>query len=125
MKIIIKNYILQKAIEEAEKSDHRFKMGAVIFNKKHIISSGHNYGKKSIKHHLPVFRKNLNAVHAEVDAIIKARVNLKGTSILVVRLGYKGKLLLAKPCSYCMSYIEHVGIKNIYFTNNEIERIKL
>lgn len=124
----MKQSIIHKAILEAKKSTHRFRIGAVIFNKKIIISTGHNYTSKSVKRLHPNFQSRKNSVHAEVDAIIKARTNLKGASILVVRLSAKENcLLLSKPCAHCMIYIEHVGIKNIYYSNSEssIERIKL
>ena len=34
--------IIKRCLEECETSTYRFRMGAVIFNKKAIISSGHN-----------------------------------------------------------------------------------
>ena len=118
--------ILKRAVSEASKSTHHFRVGAVIFQKKIIISSGHNYQSKSIKHHHPIFRKRKNSVHAEVDAIIRAKVNLKGSSLLVIRLSAYDKLALSKPCEYCMTYIEHVGIKNVYYSiTDDIERIKI
>ena len=122
----MKPSILNRAIHEAEKSTHHFRVGAVIFQKKIIISSGHNYRLKSIKNHHPMFRKRKNSVHAEVDAIIRAKTNLKGSSILVIRLSANGELALSKPCEYCMTYIEHVGIRDIYYSiTNDIKRIKL
>ena len=125
MKIIKKH--LNQVIKEANKSTNRFKIGALIFNKKAVISTGHNYAKKSVKHLLPIFQKRKNAVHAEVDSIIKAKTDLKGMSMLVIRLNAYGGLALARPCNYCMTYIDHVGIKNIYYSNRngDIERIKL
>jgi deoxycytidylate deaminase len=118
--------ILKLARTEASKSTHHFRVGAVIFKKKIIISSGHNYKSKSVKHHHPIFRKRKNSVHAEVDAIIRAKVNLKGCSLLVVRLSAYDKLALSKPCAHCMTYIEHVGIKNVYYSiTDDIERIKI
>jgi len=120
-------FLINKAIEEAERSDNRFRIGAIIFNKKNVISSGHNCSFRSAKHLIPSFQKRKHSIHAEVDAIIKARTDIKGYSLLVIRLNAKGGLTLSKPCSHCMMYIEYVGIKNIYYSNNlgEIERIKL
>ena len=119
--------IINKAKTEAKKSTHRFKVGAVIFNKKRIISSGHNYARKSVRSLLPSFQKRKNSVHAEVDSIIKAKTDLKGMSMLVVRVNTSGNLGLAKPCDHCMTYIRHVELKDVYYssTDNKIERIKL
>ena len=118
--------IINKAKTEAKKSTHRFKVGAVIFNKKKIISSGHNFGRRSVRSLLPSFQKRKNSVHAEVDSIIKAKTDLKGMSMLVVRVNSTGNLALAKPCDHCMTYIKHVELKDVYYsTYDKIERIKL
>ena len=123
----MRHFLIYKAMDEAEKSNNRFRMGSIIFDKKNIISSGHNCSFRSAKHLHPNFQKRKNSIHAEVDAIIKARTNIKGFSLIVVRLSAKGKLTLAKPCNHCMMYIEYVGIKNVFYSNKkgEIERIKL
>lgn len=116
-----------KAIEASINSDHRHKMGAVIFNKKRLLSIGRNYSLKSVKHLHPKYTRWPGSIHAEVDAIIKAKRPLKGCSILVIRINCKGKLMLAKPCPHCMNYISHVGIKYIYYSdsNGNIQKIKL
>ena len=118
---------LKKAIEEARKSDHKHKIGAVIFNKKTIISIGRNYTTKSVKHLHPRFKKQYyNTVHAEVDAIIKARRDIVGCSILIIRVNKKGDLLLAKPCDHCQTYINYVGLKTMcYSDDNVIRKVKL
>ena len=116
---------LSLAIEEANKSLHRQKVGAVIFNKKVVISSGHNYKLKSVRSVTQKYLKYRYAIHAEIDAIIKAKADLKGASILVVRVNNNGELRMAKPCKYCMMYIDYVNIKNIFYSNRngEIEKL--
>jgi deoxycytidylate deaminase len=104
------------AVKEAQRSTYHQKVGSVIFNKSSYISSGFNNPERAIKHHLPKFRKFYNSVHAEVHAIINARKDLKGSSILVVRINKKNQFLLAKPCIYCQSYIEFVGIKKCFYS---------
>jgi len=119
--------MIKKAMDEAKKSNNRFRMGAIIFDKKNVISVGHNCSFRSIKHFYPNFQKRKYSIHAEVDAIIKARTDVKGYSLLVVRLNAKNELTLSKPCEHCMMYIEYVGVKNVFYSNKEgeIERIKL
>lgn len=108
---------------EANESKYFQKVGAVIFNKKTIISSGHNYKERSAKNLHRKYQNYDYSIHAEVDAILHARCDLKGSSILVVRINNNGEYRLAKPCKYCMMYINHVGIKNIYYSISEFPYI--
>jgi deoxycytidylate deaminase len=116
--------ILKLAIEEAEKSTHHFRVGAVVFKGKRIFSSGRNEIRSCSK--MPDrFMKWNNSLHAEQKAILNARRDLNGYDMLVIRIGKSGSLLLAKPCEVCMRTIEYVGINNIFFSNNEGEIKKL
>lgn len=117
--MIISNNLIHLAIEEAKKSDHKQKVGAVIFDKKRILSKGHNTCQKSVKKLHPKFQRFRYSVHAEVDAIIKAKKDLKGTSILVIRLNKNNQFKLSKPCANCMNYIEYVGIKKIFYSDSK------
>ena len=112
--------LINIAIEEANKSTHKyFKLGCIIFKKKQIISTGHNHPYKS-RHNLhPNFKKFKYSVHAEVDAILNARTSLKNCSLLVIRINKHNKLLNAKPCLKCLSYIKHVKIKKLFYSINE------
>jgi deoxycytidylate deaminase len=107
---------IKKCILEAKKSDFKFRVGAVVFNKGEFISSGHNYANKSIKKHHPKFRKIPDSIHAEVDAIIRAKKDLKGASILVIRINSNDEFRMSKPCDYCRAYLAHVGIKYCYYS---------
>jgi len=122
---------VELAIKEALKSTYKngignmVRVGAVVFNKKQVISSGHNYGNRSLsRSHNRKFRKFLNSIHAEVDAIIRARTNLKGASIVVVRIDRSNNLRLSKPCEYCEAYIRHVGIRNVFYSTNSGKIVK-
>jgi len=120
---MLREIILTKTIMEANESKYFQKVGAVIFNKKTIISSGHNYKERSAKNLHRKYQNYDYSIHAEVDAILHARCDLKGSSILVVRINNNGEYRLAKPCKYCMMYINHVGIKNIYYSISEFPYI--
>ena len=104
------------AVQEAKKSLCRHRVGAVIFNKSRFISKGHNYDLKSVRKLHPRFQKWKGSVHAEVDTIIKARRELKNFSILVVRINNQDEFRLAKPCIHCVAYLQHVGIKKVYYS---------
>lgn len=112
----ISSTLINIAIEEAKKSDHKQKVGAVIFDKKRIISKGHNTKQKSIKKFHPKFQRFPFSVHAEVDSIINAKKDLKGLSILVIRINKNNQFRLSKPCNDCMKYLNYVGIKKIYYS---------
>jgi deoxycytidylate deaminase len=115
----IPTIVMNTAKEEALKSAHKFKVGAVIFKGKQILSSGHNYGQRSAKKLHPRYQKWRYSIHAEIDSILSAKRDLKSSSILVVRLNNKGDLVLSKPCNFCTMYLEHVGVKNLYYSNND------
>jgi deoxycytidylate deaminase len=124
---MLQNFLVTIAVEEAKKSEHKFRMGAVIFKGKSVVSRGHNYPCKSVKHLHPRYYRWPHSVHSEIDAIIKARTDVRGMSLLVVRLSSKSNLAYSYPCEKCLTYIVHSGIKNIYYVNKmgKIEREKL
>jgi len=118
-----KQYI-NLAIQEAEKSTHKHKMGAIIFKGKIIVSKGYNHSSKSVKSITKEFCNRPGVIHAEVAAILSAKKDLKGYNILVVRINNNGALRLAKPCRYCVGYLKFVGIRHIYYsTNYEIKKL--
>lgn len=112
----ITDNIVKQTIEEAKKSTVQYMLGCAIFRKKRIISLGHNYPSKSIKNLHPRFQNWPGSVHAEVDAIIKARKDLKGCDLLVVRINKRNELRFARPCLHCLNYINFVGIRKVYFS---------
>lgn len=114
--------ILKLALEEAEASTYKVRIGAVIFKGSRILASGHN-GIRSSRIH-PLHKHYKNALHAEQDAILKIKdwSTLKGCSILVIKVSKtKGNLSMARPCEMCQQLLNHVGIKTMYFSNNKGE----
>lgn len=116
--INIRSSLIDSAIRIARNGDHKQRVGCVIFDKKRILSKGHNLCQRSVKKLHRKFQRWEGSVHAEVDAIIHARTELKGTSLLVVRINRKGELRLSKPCHHCMKYIKYVGIKKVYYSTS-------
>ncbi|MCK9429360.1 MAG: deaminase [Candidatus Omnitrophica bacterium] len=113
------NSLLKQAIIEARRSTYKMQVGCVIFDKNKIISRGHNTAQRSVKHLLKKYQRYPNSIHAEVAAILNAKRDIKGMSLLVVRINAKGQLVLSKPCPNCFSYITFVKIKKIYFSTND------
>jgi deoxycytidylate deaminase len=121
----IKKYIINTAIKEAGLSTYKHHMSAIIFNKHCVVSVGRNYPCKSVKHLHPKFTRWRGSVHAEIDCIMRAKRDISGHSILVIRLMKNGELGMAKPCKHCLSYLDHVKIKNTYYSDSKGEIVKL
>jgi len=123
---MLKTNVIKTAIEQAHKSTCMFRVGAVIFNKKNIMSYGCNYSQRSVRSITRKFIRQNNSIHAEVCAIINAKQNLRRCSIFVVRINKCDEFRLAKPCVYCRKYLQFVGIKHIYYsTMNGIEVLNI
>lgn len=130
--------MFEKAHIEAERSEYdRFRVGCVIAYKKHIIGSGRN-GNKSNPMQKEYNRKyrhfnNTNgeyihdAVHAEIAAIqsipytVGIEVDWSKVYIYVYRIcpGKSNGYGNAKPCAACMAAIRELGIKNVYYTDDD------
>ena len=110
--------LIKQASEIAQKSEHKQRVGAVIYKNRYIISKGYNTAMRSVRSISKQFLKMDFSIHAEVAAIIKARRTLKGYDILVVRINNGGELRNARPCEYCLGYLDYVGINNIYYSTN-------
>lgn len=118
--------LLKKAKSVAMESEHEYKLAAIIFDKHKIISYSENKLRYNAK--LPeAFRSWYESLHAEQSAIIKARRDVSGMSMLVVRLRKDREFGLAKPCPLCEGFAKFNKIKYVYYTTNEgtIERLKL
>jgi len=116
--------LIEAAVLEAKKSTYDHRVGCIIFNKSKIISVGHNYVMKRRKKLNPRYQKWIGSVHAEVDAIINAKKNLKGCDLLVIRINRKDEFRLSKPCKECQKYIEHVSIRKVFYSINIFPHIE-
>lgn len=113
--------LIKRAKRQALKSTHRYKMGAIVFRKKKVISKGYNVPTKfTHPSELPLkYRKWPTSLHAEINALLSARQDVKGASILIVRVNVKHELMDAFPCPYCFLYIKHMGIRKIIYSTSE------
>lgn len=119
--------IIEIAKIEATKSNYKQKLAAVIFDKKRIISFEHNRVGERRRNLLPSRCKWQNSLHAETLAILTAKTDLRGKSILVIRINNSGELRYSYPCEKCFAYIHEVGLKWLYYVNrnNEIEKERI
>jgi deoxycytidylate deaminase len=99
----------------AKFSDHRVRVGCVISNKKPIVAAC-NKTRTHPKYANPE-NSNRGSIHAECRAVIHSgRKDLTGYSIYVYREMKNGRPALARPCEHCLSILEEVGIRKIYYT---------
>lgn len=90
-------------------------VAALVWNRK-IISIGINQKKSHTLQAL--YGRNPESIylHAEVDAIRRARYHpkLHRSKLYVVRVRSNGKTALAKPCKGCQKLLNELGIKYEY-----------
>ena len=98
------------AKKQALRSSHTYKLGAVIFKHGKPIAKGYNKTKRGLSKDYGHWEGSL---HAEIAALINARTDVKGSSILVAR-STGG---LARPCNECMAALKEAGIKWVYYTD--------
>ena len=112
---------LKLAVEIAETSPSRKKVGAVLYNsKKRVIATAVNNDYKSHPrqawwaHRVGLEEKIY--LHAEMACLIRARED--ADTIVVVRLGgHDGKSLRqARPCPICEPALRYAGIKHVYYS---------
>lgn len=106
------------AAEEALKSEHSTKHGAVVVKGGKIISSGRNQWCTFDK--ISNFKARIWSIHAEMNALNGLPKSVtKGADIYVVRVSPKHHgLMNSKPCVICSSLIRKAGIRNVYYSTD-------
>lgn len=114
----MRNHVVAKhiAIEEALKSGHSTKHGAVIIKNGKIISSSRNQYCSFDK--ISNFKARIWSIHAEMNALQGLpRFVTRGADMYVVRVSKKShEFMNSKPCAICSSLIRKAGIKNVYYS---------
>lgn len=108
---------LRAALEAASRRDERnsdYSLGACIAKSNKIVSVGWNRMKTHTRS-----RHKYKWLHAEMDAIIRAREDLKGSTMYVVRVRKNGTIGRSMPCKECMGWIHEVGIKKVIFCDEK------
>ncbi len=120
----IKRGIVRALEASMEASDSEFKVGAVLTKNGNIIGSGHNHTRKTS----PNSGSRHFGQHAEYSCLRKSSklgekknsydlVRLSGAELFVARITPGGRVALAKPCDSCQSFLRHLNLKRIYYTN--------
>jgi len=94
-----------------------FRLGAVIVEKNSILSVGNNSYKT---HPLMSYRTEWPFLHAEQLAIIRRGLdNCEGHDLYVVRILKNLDYAISYPCKVCQQLISDVGIRNIFYINED------
>ena len=113
--------IVKIGIDEALKSNFRYRVSAIIFKSNRIYAKGHNYQSKPNINLHPKLRHPFFTIHAEIDAISKLnRSDSSNLDILILRISGKKnlKLAMAKPCIHCQRALQFMNFRRIYFSND-------
>lgn len=119
---------LKSALKNANKSTLPFRVGAVIVRGGRIISSGCNL--RRFTRRLPN-RHHEEGLCAEQAAILKLltakrQTEMVGAIIYVTRTTKRGKISIARPCSFCQELSRSVGIRKIFYTdvNSQVKEMR-
>lgn len=112
---------LSHAARIAQKSTMEHKHGAVIVLDNQIIACGFNHVEEFMCHNY--------SIHAEVDAILKAKkkskkqkYDLTDADMYVVRIGsirMDYPLKYSRPCPDCEKAISKHGLRRVYYSTNK------
>ena len=114
---------MELALQTADSSLSRKKVGALLLNKGRVVAKGVNQDTKT--HPLQARLAELVGLdekiylHAEIAALVRCRSD--ADTIVVARRGGHsgGELRNARPCPICTLALEQAGIKHIYYTTDE------
>lgn len=113
--------MIKKAIQQAEKSTYKHRLGACISIGRKVLGVGYN---KINRYQSKIKTGNWEgSLHAEISAVLDAlrkypASELKGATITVVRVDKHNELRLAMPCNSCYNSLRNLGIKEIRFSND-------
>jgi len=86
----------------------KYRLGAVAVRRKEVLSVGANM---MVYPGSPDHR----GLHAEENAIRRVD-DPNGVSLVVVRIGWTGNWLLARPCDTCWDLICKTGVRRVFYS---------
>lgn len=120
--IVVSERIKRMAMDLAHNSDHHFRVGSVIVKGRRVLAGGNNKNKTHtvIRNKIDKFSL-VDKLHAEMCAILKARTNIEGAKIYVLRIcpSNKDGTGMSRPCNLCMRLIRASGIREIIYTTGD------
>lgn len=111
------------AIEEALRSEHQMRHGAVVVKGGKVINSSRN--QYCATNRINSFTaQRIWSIHAEMNVLNGLPKSLtRGADLYVVRVGYgtQQRMMNSKPCAICSALCRKAGIKNVYYSTSTHE----
>ncbi|MFF8848305.1 hypothetical protein ACF08N_37630 [Streptomyces sp. NPDC015127] len=104
--------LIQLAIRQAQRSDCRQKVGAVLAVGNRVLAASPNLRRNS-----PAIDFRHATFHAEEAALRRTR-RAVGATAYIARVNSSGLPLLARPCPRCHNALWAAGVVRAYFTTN-------
>lgn len=109
--------IFDETISYAFESESKFRLGAILVNGKRKFY-GLNWMHRT--HPLGLFLEKSKwvqiGVHAEMEALIKAKDLAEGSTLYVARVLRDGTPGNAEPCVRCKYLLKLAGVKKVWYT---------
>jgi tRNA(Arg) A34 adenosine deaminase TadA len=103
---------LAAASKLAQTSDNRFKMACIVVRAGSVLGADINVTKVS-----PSTPPNRFSTHAEIGAM-KACSDPTDATLYISRLKLDGTTAMARPCSWCMQFIQSNSIYRVVYTTD-------
>lgn len=95
----------------------KHRVGAVITKGHRILATGFN----EIRYSKIIGKTSLHAEAAAIKQLLDQRklCDMVGANMYVTRFTRGGRIGIAKPCQSCLALIRSVGIRRVYFTQDD------
>ena len=111
--------IIQRAIQEAKKSNSTYQVGAIIHRGRKVLAAAYNISNKTHPEADILGQYNIGH-HAEFSVLQKIKYgNLKNLEMTIVRIAREnGSVRMTRPCNNCMkTIIKSQKISKIHWSN--------
>lgn len=112
--------MIELALKVARRSTSKFRLGAVLANRRDVLSIGWNQMDRTHPAQLSTYDSRrqgwVPGLHAEVHACLGFEQAPRGSSLWVARITRDGQPALAAPCDLCLSYLSHLKVERVWFT---------
>lgn len=105
------NIALQIATKEAQKANHRYRLGAVALKDGVVVAKGHN---QYTEHAFLKRRYGYYSIHAEAITVLRSKY-YKADTLVVVRILKDNSLTCSFPCKRCQKIAKDFKFKKIIY----------
>lgn len=110
------------AKEAARNSECHFRHGAVLAKSSRVLNVSGNINRYCKFADFHRTEDGHGTIHAEIGAILGiSRSVLRSSDVYVIRINREGELMNSRPCDMCMTAMQHVGIKRVFYSITDSE----